>query len=219
MYSDAVSEISEATVLSVRTNGRQTCVFDTWKDWHPSNISHHSKLCCEIARQWITSTDFSCRAGGDVLAGPRWLRNTFKWGGTTYPIYWCDAVRKHNLDCGTLAALAHEVFTMRGVKSFRAQFVQRFSRLATESWRHSWKSSGASMQWVNGALIYHEGCGVEIRTGEIKVWDASAGWWIDPRPGDGYGALLALRLSAPSGTPDLTWGDHAIRPNTWQNIA
>ena len=219
MYSDAVREVTEIEMIGTSIGAAAgSCVFDTWKNWHPSNISHHGKLCCEIAREWVTSTDFSSRAGGDIFAGPRWLRNTFKWGGSTYPIYWCEAVRKQNLDCGTLAALAHEVFTMRGVKSFRAQFVQRFSRLATESWRHSWKGSGASMQWVNGDLIYHEGCAVEVRAGEVKMWDASAGWWIDPRPGDGYGALRAIRLSAQSGMPDLVWGDHAVTPNQWQNI-
>ena len=116
MYSDAVREIAEMEVIGTGVGAAAgSCVFDTWKYWHPSNISHHGKLCCEIAREWVTSTDFSSRAGGDIFAGPRWLRNTFTWGGSTYPIYWCEAVRKQNLDCGTLAALAHEVFTMRGV--------------------------------------------------------------------------------------------------------
>jgi len=220
MYSDAVREITETGIVGagvVAAGG--SCVFETWKDWHPSNISHHGRVCCEIAREWVTSTDFSSLGGGDVLAGPRWLRQTFKWGGSTYPIHWCEAVRKKKLDCGALAALAHEVYTMRGVKSYRVQLVQRFSRVATEAWTHSWKKSGASMRWVNDDLIYHEGCAVEVRDSEVKVWDASAGWWIDPKTGDGYGALLAIRLSAPTAGDDLIWGHHSITPNQWQNVA
>ena len=220
MYLDAGRQVTETDIAGADHNGAaRSCVFDTWKEWHPSDISHHGKMCCEIAREWVTSTDFSSLGGGDVLAGPRWLRHTFKWGGSTYPIYWCEAVRKKTLDCGALAALAHEVFTMRGVKSYRVQLVQRFSRVATEAWRHSWHESGASMQWVNDDLIYHEGCAVEVRENEVKVWDASAGWWIDPRTGDGYGALLAIRLSAPGTTSDLVWGHHSITPNQWQNVA
>jgi hypothetical protein len=219
MYLDAVRQITESE-LAVTSGAavKGSCVFDPWKDWHPSVISHHGKMCCEIAREWITSTDFSSLGGGDLLAGPRWLRHVFKWGGSTYPIHWCEAVKKKELDCGALAALAHEVFTIRGVKSYRAQLVQRYSRVATESWTHSWKESGASMRWVNDDVIYHEGCAVEVRDGEVKVWDASAGWWIDPKTGDGYGALLAIRLTAATETRDLIWGHHRITPNEWQTV-
>ena len=219
MYSDAVDQAAEAGIAETGPSGTAGAgVFEAWKDWRPSNISHHGEICCEIAREWIASTDYSSLGGGDRLAGPRWLRHTFRWGGSTYPIYWCEAVRQKTLDCGALAALAHEVFTARGVTSYRVQLVQRFSRVATESWAHSWKGSGASMRWINEDLIYHEGCAVEVRENEVKVWDASAGWWIDPRTGDGYGALLAIRLTVPTNTQNLTWGHHSITPNQWQTI-
>jgi len=217
MYLDAVEHAAGAEMDEAARCGHVTAaVFETWKDWRPSSISHHGRICCEIAREWIASTDFSSLGGGDRLAGPRWLRHMFRWGGSTYPIHWCEAVRRKTLDCGALAALAHEVFTARGITSYRVQLVQRFSRVATESWTHSWKKSGASMRWVNEDLIYHEGCAVEVRENEIKVWDASAGWWIDPRTGDGYGALLAIRLTAAANTPDLIWGHRSLTPNKWQ---
>lgn len=219
MYSDAVRQVMEAgTIETERNAAAGSCVFETWKEWRPSNISHHGKICCEIAREWITATDFSGMAGGDVLSGPRWLRQTFKWGGSTYPIFWCEAVRRKKLDCGALAAMAHEVFAARGVKSLRGQLVQRFSRAATEAWRQEWRESGASMKWVDNDLIYHEGCAVVARRNEIKVWDASAGWWIDPRIGDGYGSLLAIRLAGPADAPAFQWGPHTIVPDTWHEL-
>jgi hypothetical protein len=196
-------------------------VFEKWKDWHPSQISHHGQMCCEIAREWITATDFSELNGGNVLTGPRWLRQRFNWGASSFPIFWCEAVRKKTLDCGALAALAHEVFTVRGVKSFRVQLIQRFSEVATSQWSCSWSENGdEELRWIDHDLIYHEGCAILVRDREVKVWDASAGWWIDPKPGEGYGALLAIRLSshdARSGN-GFNWGMHHITPNQWQKI-
>jgi hypothetical protein len=73
---------------------------------------------------------------------------------------------------------------------------------------------------MNDDLIYHEGCAVETGDGEIKIWDASAGWWIDPNSKDGYGALLAIRLSAFNLSSDVnfTWGQHQLNACQWTNI-
>src|SRR5437868_11913281 len=131
MYLDAVKKVRETNVIEVDFPLKARDVFEKWKDWHPSQISHHGTLCCEIAREWINSTDFSELGGGSVFTGPRWLRQKFNWGASAYPIFWCEAARKETLDCGALAALAHEVFTVRGVKSFRVQLIQRFSEVAT----------------------------------------------------------------------------------------
>ena len=219
MYLDAVRPATAADSPELISNGASKAeVFENWKDWPPSQISHHGKICCESAREWLNATDFTSLGGGNILSGPRWLRHRFKWGASTFPIYWCEAVRRSTLDCGALAALAHEVFTIRGIKTFRVQLVQRFSRAATEQWTHGWNGSGASMLWVNNDLIYHEGCAILIDENRIKVWDASAGWWIDPRTGDGYGALLALRMNADPGTPAFEWGRHRIATNTWQTV-
>ena len=49
-------------------------LFAPWVDWEPSQISHHARICCEIAREWIVATDFSSLNGGSVRSGPRWLR-------------------------------------------------------------------------------------------------------------------------------------------------
>jgi hypothetical protein len=221
MFLDGVREVKETDIIetSVATQTRE--VFDKWKDWHPSQISHHGAICCEIAREWITATDFSELNGGNIFTGPRWLRQKFNWGASSFPIFWCEAVRKKTLDCGALAALAHEVFTVRGVKSFRAQLIQKFSEVATNQWSCSWNENGdEQLRWIENDLIYHEGCAILVGEREVKVWDASAGWWIDPKPGSGYGALLAIRLSAHDARANagFNWGNRHILPNVWQKI-
>lgn len=227
MYLDAVSsnnnnlinlEMSSA-VRAVPAFDKKR-VFDEWKNWQPSQISHHGKICCEIAREWITATDFSELNGDGLSTGPRWLRQKFNWGASVFPIFWCEAVRKDTLDCGALAALAHEVFRARGVKSYRVQLVQQFSDVATSQWTKSWNAGSETLPWINGDLIYHEGCAIETGDGTIKVWDASAGWWADPKPANGYGALLAIRVSG-ANLPEnktLIWGQHHLKASEWREI-
>ena len=194
-------------------------VFAKWEDWPPSRISHHETDCCEIAREWLTSTDRSQLGAGSRLTGPRWIRQVFTWGGSRFPIYWCEAVRKKKLDCGALAALSCEIFQARGVRVFPAQLVQKYSKIATDQWTNNWfEDDNSPLPWVDRDLIYHEGCAVITGSGDIKVWDASAGWWIDPRSTNGYGSLLALRISSFGETfpsEKLTWGMHTIEPERW----
>jgi hypothetical protein len=204
---------------TVETFKKRT-VFETWRNWQPSQISHHGKICCEIARQWLTSTDFSALNGDCIYTGPRWLRQKFTWGASRFPIFWCEAVRRDTLDCGALAALAHEIFNARGVKSYRVQLVQKFSDVATSQWTNSWNTGCEPLPWVKDDLIYHESCAIETGDGKIKVWDASAGWWVDSKPANGYGALLAIRLSGLNlqAGKRFEWGDHVIKANEWKEI-
>jgi hypothetical protein len=222
MFLDAVKKVKETKIIETNVLLKTREVFEKWKNWHPSQISHHGQICCEIAREWITSTDFSELNGGNNFTGPRWLRQKFNWGASSFPIFWCEAVRKKTLDCGALAALAHEVFTVREVKSFRAQLIQKFSVTATRQWTSNWRDEGDNvpLRWIENDLIYHEGCAILSGEKEIKVWDASAGWWIDPKPGYGYGALLAIRVSSNDvqTKSGINWGMHRILPNKWQKI-
>ena len=198
-------------------NGQISRVFDTWLSWEPTHLSHHGTACCETAREWIMATDFSSLNGGKLSSGPRWLREKFKWGACSHPIHWCKAVEKKTLDCGALAALAYESFKMRGVKAFRAQFVQRFSAVAANQWSSSW-SNGDPLPWTCDDLIYHEGCAIVVRNDEIKIWDSSAGWWVPTKISDGYGSLRAIRISGPGATDRFTWGDHKIEPEKWMEL-
>jgi hypothetical protein len=221
MYLDVVSSSKDIEIIEPGVNGApQTAeVYAKWKHWQPSQISHHGKFCCEIAREWVTATDFSELSGNCLFTGPRWLREKFNWGASSFPIYWCEAVRKKKLDCGALAALAHEIFTVRGVQSRRVQLVQRFSQVATNQWSCSWNEDGdEELRWIDHDLIYHEGCAILTgETNEIKVWDASAGWWVDSKASDGYGSLLAIRVSDELPTK-FRWGNRTIAANRWTEI-
>ncbi|HEX8556333.1 MAG TPA: hypothetical protein VF695_16650 [Sphingomonas sp.] len=187
-----------------------------WHSFPNSHISHHGQACCDIARQWLVAFDFAQLNGGHVLSGPRWMREHSKWGPTVWPIHWCEAVDADVVDCGVHAAMAHEAFIARGVRAFRAQFIQRYSADAADSWRDNWGKESASDHWIDGDAIYHEGNAVLIGDDEVKLWDGSAGWWINPRGDAGYGSLAAVRIEADFDSADgLRWGDRRIKLNRW----
>jgi hypothetical protein len=191
-----------------------------WQLCPASAISHHGEQCCQIAREWVLSTDYSQLNAGNPLTGPRWLRQKYTWGPSSWPIYWCEAVEKKTLDCGALAALAQEVFAARGVRCYPAQFIQQYSEDATRQWSKRWDADDVSVHWIKEDLIYHEGCAVVVRDNEIRLWDASAGWWVNPKQFGGYGGLLALRICDTHGNSpaEFIWGTQHISPNQWQKI-
>jgi hypothetical protein len=191
-----------------------------WQHFPASMISHHGEQCCRIAREWVLSTDYSQLNAGNPLTGPRWLRLKHTWGPSTWPIYWCEAVEQKTLDCGALAALAQEVFAARGVRSYPAQFIQQYTEDATRQWTKRWNGADASVHWIKEDLIYHEGCAVVVRDNEIRLWDPSAGWWVNPKQSGGYGGLLALRVFATqvNSPTEFIWGRQRISPNQWQKI-
>ena len=188
-----------------------------WEHFPNSHISHHGAACCDIAHEWLLAFDFAQLNGGDVLSGPRWMREHSAWGPSAWPIHWCEAVDAETIDCGVHAALAHEAFVARGVPAFRAQFIQRYSAAAAASWRENWGKEGVSDHWIDGDAIYHEGNAVIVGDGSVKLWDGSAGWWINPRGDTGYGSLAAVRIEAAIDGPaeGLRWGERRIKLNQW----
>lgn len=188
-----------------------------WETFPNSHISHHGAACCDVAREWLIAFDFAQLNGGDILSGPRWMREHSAWGPSAWPIHWCEAVDAKVVDCGVHAAMAHEAFTARGLRAFRAQFVQRYSPEAATSWRENWRKDKVSDHWIDGDAIYHEGNAVLFGENIVKLWDGSAGWWLNPRSDAGYGSLAALRIEAKlDGLPDaLSWGQRSIKPNQW----
>ena len=193
---------------------------ERWRHFPASAILHHGKPCCRLAREWIFSTDYAQLNGEHPLTGPRWMRQKYKWGPSKWPLSWCEAVELKTLDCGALAAISHEIFTARGVRSYPTQFVQRYSEVSTRHWRKKWDGEEVPTHWITEELIYHEGCAVAVRDGQIKLWDSTASWWINPRQAGGYGSVYALCVFAPQvdSPADFNWGTHRIVPNQWQGI-
>ena len=193
---------------------------EKWREFPHSSLAHHGARCCDLAREWVTAFDFSQLGGGSPLAGPRWLRHKYAWGPSPWPMHWCEAVGRETLDCGALASLAHEVFNARGVRSRPAQFIQQYTHDATRHWRQRWAGEDCTSHWIENDLIYHEGNAVLTRGDEIKLWDASAGWWVNPRQFGGYGGVLALKVFAPAADAPapFKWGAHLIEPNRWHEL-
>ena len=216
MYLDAVRERDEFRVEEAAPNAPASA---QWRDFPVSRLSHHGEACCEVARRWIVAMDFAQLNGGGRLAGPRWLRARYEWGPSPWPAHWCELVDRKVIDCGAHAALAHEAFVGRGVTAFRAQFVQRYSADAHAQWRTRWAAEQASDHWIGGDFIYHEGNALLVDSGEVKLWDASSGSWLNPRQTKGYGSLAAVRLMVDggSGAGELRWGEHRLQPNVWNH--
>jgi hypothetical protein len=190
--------------------------FEAWKDFPHSHMSHHGKACCETAREWFLSMDHALLAGESSLTGPRWIRSRYDWGPSAHPIHWCEAVKRKTLDCGALAALSIECFKERGVPVFPAQFVQSYSKDATAHWRNRWADDDVSAHWLADDLIYHEGCAVLLPDGTIRLWDASAAWWMNPEQTAGYGGVAALKIWTGGLVNDkLQWGRHRIPVDEW----
>jgi hypothetical protein len=219
---DAQAALAE-TRLEERPRAR-SLPSDRWQDFPHSAISHHGRSCCEVARQWVSAMDFAMLNGGDLASGPRWLRERYKWGPSPWPMHWCELVERQTIDCGAHAALAHEVFTARGRTSFHAQFVQKYSEDATSQWRGKWAEEDVSCHWLDGDTIYHEATALLVGEDEVKLWDASAGWWVNARQqGAGYGNLLAVRIFAPGhegagGGDGFRWGERRLKPQVWNQF-
>jgi hypothetical protein len=228
MYLDAVNNISEEPQVSYGTTSAARAIsrkvepldlFEPWRHWPISEISHHGAQCCEASREWLLAMDISELGGESVYAGPRWLKKLFSWGASEFPIYWCEAVRKDQLDCGALAALAYELFRARGVATMRVQMVQKFTERSIDQWKAHW-GSDADLNWTASNVIYHEGCAIFTGSGELKIWDSSAGWWVEPSATSGYGALLALRISDRKliNHGPLEWKGLVLDPFIWTAI-
>jgi hypothetical protein len=187
-----------------------------WRYSSPSAIFHHGKACCATAREWLFATDHSQLNGDHKLMGPRWLRRKYNWGPSQWPMSWCQAVEQDELDCGALAAVTREVFTARGVLCHSVQLVQQYSEETTNHWSTKWTKHPASTHWIQGALIYHEACAVQISANEIRIWDPSAACWVNPKQAGGYGSVLALRLTTDTDDAGLfSWAHHEIPSGEW----
>ena len=211
MNSGAVKESIETITTGITTADE---LYEPWLEWEPSPISHHGRSCCELVREWVGNTDYSVLNGGNAYSGPRWIRQRFGWGPGKYPVFWCEVLKKPTLDCGVHAALAHEAFLRRGVPAVRAQFIQEFSPDATAQWRSGCEIDGSITGWIGHDLIYHEGCAMVAEDNQVKLWDSSAGWWLDPETCRGYGAVRAVRIST-SKALSFRWGRHTVTTNTW----
>jgi hypothetical protein len=191
-----------------------------WEDMPASTLCDHRRACCRTAREWLLAMDYSHMNPGDALMGPRWIRQRYKWGPTRWPIHWCEAIPAKTLDCGALAALSQKAYLARGVRCYTTQFVQRYTVEDSRHWYSSWARDQAEVHWIQDDLVYHEACAVVVSDNEIRIWDPTASWWVNPKQFDGYGAVLALRILTPQSVHPqaFNWGVHRVTTNQWQPL-
>ena len=214
-----LAEVERLTSAGDPTASLETTVA-AWQTIPASVVQDHGERCCRIARGWFFAMDHAHLSAGDVLLGPRWIRARYKWGPTRWPLYWCEAMNLKTLDCGALAALAVAAYQSRGVRCYTTQLVQRYSKHDARNWLRNWKEGEASINWIKDDLVYHEACAMVSAQNEIRIWDPTASWWVNPKQFAGYGAVLALRVLT-SNTPHasyLKWGTERIFVNNWQHV-
>jgi hypothetical protein len=213
--------LAEAEGLEVfgRVHPALHAATEAWENFPPSELSDHRQPCCCIAREWLHAMDASHTPASDPLSGPRWIRQRVTWGPSLWPLYWCQAVKAKTLDCGALAVLAKEVFCARGLKCHTAQFIQQYTKNDSSHWYRSWERAQAEVHWIQEDLAYHEAVAVVLEREEIRIWDPTAGWWVDPKQVTGYSGVLAARIVTQNEAPrHFTWASHRIAPNLWQPL-
>ncbi len=192
-----------------------------WKSFPVSQLSHHGRSCCEIAQHWFRGMDFAKLNGSDIMSGPRWIRQRFGWGPSRWPLHWCHALDADAIDCGAHAALAHEAFEARGLKPLRSQIVQSCGSRAVDQWRLRWGAEDVSAHWLGDGYIYHEANALQVGADEVKLWDGSAGCWLNPGQTRGYGSVLAVRImsSSPASVRNVRWGTHRLPLDRWHDVS
>ena len=213
--------LAEAKRLEVpeRAHSALQAAIEAWTYQPASEICDHGQQCCAVAREWFFAMDRSHTPAREPLTGPRWIRQRVAWGPSHWPLFWCEAMAAKTLDCGALAALAKNAFRARGITSHTVQLIQQFTRADGGHWACSWGRADVPATWIRNDLVYHEVCAVVVSDHQIRIWDPTASWWINPRHVSGYSGALALRLIVHS-NPDVSfsWGAHEIFPNEWQPL-
>jgi hypothetical protein len=213
--------LAEAKCLEIpeRAQSALQAAIEAWTYQPASEICDHGQQCCAVAREWFFAMDRSHTPASEPLTGPRWIRQRVAWGPSHWPLFWCQAMATKTLDCGALAALAKNAFRARGLQSHTVQLIQQFTTSDGGHWACSWERAEVAPTWIRDDLVYHEACAVVAADHEIRIWDPTASWWMNPKHTSGYSGLLALRVLVESNadTP-LSWGAHKIFPDVWQPL-
>jgi hypothetical protein len=185
----------------------------------PSIISHHGKTCCNRALCWLHASDRANSLVGGDLDPPVWLRRQYGWAPNSWPIYWCQIPLAEELDCGSLAALATELFLARGQTVFRVQLALRYPREAIEVWRETWRASLGHAAWISEDICYHEACALPGKS-ELEIWDPTEGRLLAGRLAmpQRYGHLIAMRVFGNVSPESLRFGGRSLRQDGWTHF-
>lgn len=185
----------------------------------PSSISHHRADCCNRASRWLFALDRANSFSSGSFDPPLWLRRQYGWAPHSWPIYWCQLPLVDDLDCGSLAALATELFRARGQTALPVQLALQYPQEAIAVWRNTWESSLGHAAWIGDKVCYHEACALPAQ-GELKIWDPTESKWLTSPAGapQRYGQLIAMRVFGDKSAGPLTFAGRVIEPGQWTNL-
>jgi hypothetical protein len=181
-----------------------------------STLSNHEARCCQAAQGWIGAMARSLAHGA---VGPSWVTARWRWGPGSWPLAWCEAVRRTELDCGALAHLAEAALQETGRSVVRVQLIESHSAEQCEQWAVRWQSVPEAPPWIWGSLVYHEAAGV-LSGEELRLWDPTDGRWRDPAGEAGkLRAIRLVRASEGSEPPDsLNWAGQTLQRGRWTTL-
>lgn len=168
----------------------------------PSGIGSHGLLCCRIAEAWFASMAQSIQA--QRAMPPSWLRERWEWGPVAWPVHWCEAMAVKKLDCGALAALGRYAVEISGGAALPVQLVERADPSAVANWRAAWQIADGATSWMWDEFLYHEAIALVQDGAHVSLWDTTHACCIDRKATEGYGSLVAVRISA-SRTAQHEW--------------
>lgn len=182
----------------------------------PSRISHHNASCCSRARSWLVALDRANSFISGDYDPPTWLRRQYGWAPHIWPIYWCQIPQVEDLDCGSLAALATELFVMRGQTAFQVQLALEYPPEAVNVWTETWQSALGHADWISDRICYHEACALPSNTG-MDLWDPTECRWISALHSvpQSYGRLIALRVVSEKSISCINFNGREIIPGEW----
>ena len=183
-----------------------------------STFLDHDAPCCRQARAWFSV--MSRNADRQSAAEPAPVTRRWQWGPCAWPLWWCQAVRAPELDCGGLAHLAHVSLQESGHHVVRIQLVQRIAAGRTEHWAARWSALPGMPTWIWDDLTYHETVGV-LTGSSLRLWDPVEHCWRSRTTPTELSRIVAIRVmpvgSLATRAPLVTvvWQTQALELQRW----
>jgi hypothetical protein len=180
-----------------------------------SELVHHGQ-CCQLAQRWLHDMHRSMsfhRSENQELHAPLWLRHKFKWGPVQWPLSWCEAVRKKQIDCGVFAAFAREILSNQDVDVFPAQIMLAQPKTYVHQWNLKWANVFQHIQWIGEDHVYHEVCAV-AKKGQpnLRIFDPTEGIWIESNFTHGINGVVGVNVISQT---IMQWGSHPVGQGKW----
>jgi hypothetical protein len=161
----------------------------------------------------------------DKVGPPTWIRDRWEWGPNMWPLHWCEAIARTEIDCGALAAFARRAFSIAGSMVLTVQLVELFGGGAGNHWRSRWHGTEGLLEWSFDDVAYHEAVAV-LHDRQISIWDPTDNCWVDDKSTRGYGAIVAIRFGRPEETErrvilpsEVIWRRQVFPVGAWTLLA